>query len=224
MKYTLLNSKVVERICDAFYGHSECINDKYNAFSNGNTCIYSDRDRFVKKFFSKHVGKHIVLADKEIIGYAEENFMYTTECTSVYSSSIKSNAYNRGKPLYRHVKKFLAVRGFHAINEMYGSGYIEMDCWDVFGNPFSIRLDSDTLRNIQFREITEEVYNSVAGLFTDDRDDIPFNVTRFLDYEEIKKKHLTRSKTLPQETVSVMAKDADEAMAKVRNAISVTVG
>lgn len=224
MKYTLLEPKVVERICDAFYGHSEYVNDKYNAFSKGNTHNYSDRDRFVKKFFSKHIGKHIVLSDKEIIGYAEENFMYTTECTSVYSSSIKSNAYNRGKPLYRHVKKFLAVRGFLAINEMYGSGYIEMYCWDVFGNPFSIRLDSDTLRNIQFREITEEVFNSVAGLFTDDRDEIPFKVTRFLDYEEIKEKHLTRSKTLPQETVSVMAKDADEAMAKVRNAISVTMG
>lgn len=223
MKYTMLESKVVERICDAFYGHSDYINDKYNAFSKGNTS-YSDRDRFVKKFFSKHIGKHIVLSDKEITGYAEENFVYTVDCTSVYSSRNKSNMYNRGKPLYRHVKKFLAVRSFHAINEMYGSGYIEMDCWDVFGNPFSIRLDSYTLRNIQFREITEEVYNSVASLFTDDRDDIPFNVTRFLDYEEIKKKHLTRSKTLPQETVSVMAKDADEAMAKVRNAISVTIG
>jgi hypothetical protein len=223
MKYTLLEPKVVERICDAFYGHSDYINDKYNAISKGDTS-YSDRDRFVKKFFSKHIGKHIVLSDKEITGYAEENFVYTVDCTSVYSSRNKSNMYNRGKPLYRHVKKFLAVRGFHAINEMYGSGYIEMDCWDVFGNPFSIRLDSYTLRNIQFREITEQVYNSVASLFTDDRDDIPFNVTRFLDYEEIKEKHLTRSKTLPQETVSVMAKDADEAMAKVRNAISVTIG
>ena len=223
MKYTLLDSKVAGRICDAFYGHSEYINEKYNAFAKA-TYTCSDRERFVNKFFSKYIGKHIVLADKEIIGYASDNFMYASECVSVYSSSAKPNIYNRGKPLYRRIKKFLVVRGFTARNEMYGSGYIEMNCWDVFGNPFCIRLDSYTLDQIQFREITEEAFNSVAGLFTDDRDEIPFKVTRFLDYEEIKKKHLTRSKALPQETVSVMAKDAEEAMGKVKNAIAATKG
>ena len=223
MKYTLLESKVVERFCDAFYGHSEYINAKYNAFSNGNT-NYSDRDRFVNKFFSKYIGKYFVLLDREIIAYIDDTMVYRTNRGSVYAVNPVDSLQYRGKPVYQHHKSFLWVAGFRAVNEMYGCGYVEMSCWDVFDNPVSIRLDSDTLGHIQFREITEEVFNSVAGLFTDDRDEIPFKVTRFLDYEEINEKHLTRSKTLPQDIVSVMAKDADEAMSKVRNAISVTMG
>lgn len=225
MKYTMLDSEVVERICKAFYEHSEFINDKYNGFAKGNKISYSDRDRFVKKFFDRYIGKYIVLVDKELIGYVGDLFAYVSDHQSVYSSKTKLDTCSIiGKPLYRSVKKYLRVSRFSAMNERYGSGYIEMVCGDIYGAVFYMRLDGNNLHRMQFREITEEEFNGIADLFVDDREDVPFKVTRFLTYEEIKKKHLTRSKTLPQETVSVLAKDAEEAMGKVSNAIAVTQG
>ena len=224
MKYTMLDSEVVERICNTFYGHSEFINDKYNGFAKGNKTNYSDRNRFVEKFFSRYIGKYIVLVDKELIGCVGDLSVYASDRQSIYSSKTKLDTCCIGKPLYRTVKKYLRVGGFSATNERYGSGYIEMVCMDIYGVVFCMRLDGNNLHRMQFREITEEEFNGIAALFADDREDVPFKVTRFLTYEEIKKKHLTRSKTLPQETVSVLAKDAEEAMDKVSYAIAVTQG
>ena len=128
-----------------------------------------------------------------------------------------------GEPVCRRNKKYLYLSYLRAVNEMYGQGFIEMECSDVFGDRFSIRLDYVTLRHIQFKEISEEEFNRVAGLFVDDRDDMEFLVTRYLSYEEMKKKRKSTRKGLVKEQVTVMAKDGDEAMKKVENAIDVEV-
>ena len=63
MKYDMLPYKTIDRLWNAFQGHSGCVNEKYKAFKREDSYCYSDRDRFVAKFFKKYVGKCIAFAD-----------------------------------------------------------------------------------------------------------------------------------------------------------------
>ena len=219
MRYDYLPHDTAKRVLDAFYGHDMCINKAFEKFRNPDTYWSSDRERFVGKFFKKYAGKHIVIIDREIIGYNYNNFFSFCNPLSVYSTENKEHYFN-GEAVIRKSRKYLAITGFRAINEMYGRGYIEMSCYDVFGNKFGYRIDQYTLSKLQFRELTEAEFKSVADLFTDDRDDLPFKVTRFITRDEAKEKKIkVKRGEIPRETVTVYAKDDSDAMKMVENAV-----
>ena len=227
MKYDMLDRSAVVRVLDAFYGHSMCINKKYEKFRKVNESWYSDRDRFTGRFFKKYVGKYICIADVRIIGYRcanDDNFnyagIYMVPPHSVYSSEFRENIFNRGEPITRVSKKYLFIAGFRAVNEMDGRGYIEMFCRDPLETEFSFRVDGSNLARLQFKEISQDEFESVARLFRDDREDIPFKVRRFMDFDEMKQRKI-KGKKFAEETVIVMAKDADCAAKKTSNVLSV---
>ena len=74
---------------------------------------------------------------------------------------------------------------------------------------------------MQFKEITEKEFNAVAELFTDNREELVFNVKRYLSVEEMRERKLLKRKKLVQETIEVLAKDSDEAYSKTTNALEV---
>lgn len=226
MKYDMLDKESVKRVIDTFDNHDDAINKKYEQIKNKDNYWLSDRDRFVGRFFKKYVGKNFILMDKEIIAYQDViddcGFYTTCEPMSLYSREYRETYYHyRGVPVYRNSKKFLHVTYIHAVNQMYGRGFIEMACQDILDREFRYVLDSNTLRKMQFREISDDEFERMAEMFRDDRDEIPFKVTRYLSYDEMKKCKKTRSKQPVKDTVQVMARDCEEAMSKVTNAIEV---
>ncbi len=216
MKYDMIPRDVVSRVMDTFYGHSCCINNAYKAFRKDGDIDDSDRDRFVGRFFKKYVGRFICFMDKEIIASTYNGYVCSTDPVSVYRAGRKGDICNVVEPLFRIKKRYLCIYGFYAVNEMYGRGYVEMKCIDTFGDRFNVRLDVNNLNNMQFREITKSEFISVSQLFADDREDVPFKVTRYLDYDEMKSRKL-KGGTLVTETIEVMAKDIEEASKKVTN-------
>lgn len=226
MKYYMLNKEIVKRVIETFDNHDEHINEKYEKIKRKDNWWSSDRDRFVGRFFKKYVGKKFILMDKEIIAYKDDTgdcgFYSTCEPMSLYSSKYKDNFYHfRGAPVYRNSKKFLHVTYIHAVNQMYGRGFIEMECQDILGRQFNYVLDYNTLINMQFREIDDDEFGRMAELFCDDRDDRAYKVTRYLSADEMKARKKGRCKAPVKETVTVMAKDSEDACKKCTNTIEV---
>ena len=226
MKYDMLGKESVVRVIETFDNHDDAINKKYEQFKGKDNYWSSDRDRFVGRFFKKYVGKNFILMDKEIIAYQDAiddcGFYNTCDPLSLYSREYRENSYHfRGVPVYRNSKKFLHVTYIHAVNQMYGRGFIEMACLDILGREFRYVLDSNTLRNMQFREISDYEFERMADLFRDDRDDRAYKVTRYLSTDEMKERKKSLRKGPVKETVTVMAKDADAAYKKCTNAIEV---
>ena len=201
MKYDMLTHETINRVWDTFLGHDACVNEKYETFKGEKTYWYSDRDRFVGRFFKKYIGKYIAFIDREIIGCSMDNYFFPSAPQSVYSNEYhKSWGCNRGEPVIRVQKKYLVITGFTAINEMYGHGYIEMSCVDSMGYDIRIRVDHNNMLRFQFKEISES---------------------------EIKERNTKNGKTkkikehLVQEQTTVMAKDIDEARKVLTNTINV---
>ena len=226
MKYNMIPRKVVEKIWNLFQDHSYSDNAKYKEIIKKPDYACSDRDRFVARFFKPYVGKYIVLVNKDEIGRMSRDgkvFAWKgDEPVSCYSrKDYKSNIYNSGKPWYSVNRKYLHVQRFDNVNEMHGGGYICMRCQDILGHTFDVVLTFNNLLDMQFREITETEFKAVADLFTDDRESVPFKVTRYLDYEEMKSRGLLpkyrKEKTLLTETVIVQALDVADACTKVTN-------
>lgn len=223
MKYDMLSQKTVERVWKAFTGHNECINPKYKTFALHGEYDLSDRDRFVAKFFEKYSNRYIAFIDRQVIGLKFDTGIYLQKPESVYAPRYGEKSYtNQGEPYYRTQKLYLHVDGFRAVNEMYGLGYIEMSCTDVFGNKFSVQMDYNNMRHIQFKEITKKKFESVRKLFQDDRSEIPFIVTRYLTWSEMKDRKIKGS-DLVKEDVKVMARDMKEASKKLENTIDVRI-
>lgn len=222
MKYDMLKLSDVRRVLDAFYGHSSCVNERY---SKENVCI-SDRDRFVSRFFRKYVDRYIILIDREVIAYRFKNGFMMCEPVSIYSKGFDGCPAG-ATPVYRNAKKFLHVKGFIAVNSMRGTDYIEMNCYDMVGNSLKFKIDHNNLMRMQFKEILKSEFEMWAMLFRDDREPIPFKVTRYLTYDEIKERNTKNGKTkkikehLVQEQTVVMAMDEDEARNMMTNVLSV---
>lgn len=221
MKYDMLSQKTVERVWKVFTGHNECINTKYKKFALHGEYDLSDRDRFVDRFFEKYSNRYIAFIDRQVRGVKYGNYIYLQKPESVYAPRYGKKSYtNQGEPYYRTQKLYLRVDGFHAVNEMYGLGYIEMSCTDVFGNKFSVQMDYNNMRHIQFKEITKKKFDSVAKMFQDDRSEIPFMVTRYLTWKEMQDRKIKGSDPVKEE-VKVMARDMQEASKKLENIIGV---
>ena len=230
----MFDKESVTRVLDTFEAHSLFINKKYEAFKSKDNYWSSDRERFVGRFFKKYLGKFFILIDKEVIGYHDEvndiGYFSSVDPVSIYSSDYNEHFYHyRGKRITRTVKKFLCVSCIRAVNTSAGSGYIELSCYDMFGDKVKYMLDLQMLANMQFKEITEEEFNQMMRLFQDDRDDREFKVTRYLDADELKSRKRSERKNLikvgrylTKEIVTVMAKDSEEAMTKCTNAIEVS--
>ena len=222
MRYDMIPHDAVKRVMDAFYAHSASINEKYKTFRKDGDIDDSDRDRFVSRFFKKYCGRFFALADKDIIASSYNGYLMAVKPESIYCSGRMQGNWNTSasEPVLRVRRRYLWIRGFRAVNELYGIGFIEMDCLDVFGNKVHIRIDVNNLNHMQFRTISSDEFEAIAHLFDDDRDDIPFKVTRYLDYDEMKARKIKR-KHLVKETIEVMAKDIEDAGKKVTNAIEV---
>ena len=218
MKYDMLSRETAHRIWDTFAGHPIIINEKYRSFVSEDNYWYSDRDRMVGRMEKLFKGRYFVLADKELFAINYNGYLYTVDRKSVFASG-KRDGYMQGDPVYRRMKRYLVIVGVRAVNEMYGHGFVEMSCMDVFDNQFGIRLDQSTLEAIQFKEIGKDEFESVKQLFADDRDEMQFKVTRYLTWDEIKKKKKTRCKGPVKDTVIVTARDHQEAGEKVVNAV-----
>ena len=222
MIYDMLSQKTVERIWKVFTEHNECINKKYKKFALHGEYDLSDRDRFVNKFFEKYSKRYIAFIDKQVSGVKYGNYIYLQKPESVYAPRYGEKSYtNQGEPYYRTQKMYLRVDGFRAVNEMYGLGYIEMSCTDVFGNKFSVQIDYNNMRHIQFKEISKKKFDSVAKMFQDDRSEIPFMVTRYLTWSEMKERNLIDGTDPVKEEVKVMARDIKEASNKLENIVDV---
>lgn len=215
MKYDMLKLSDIRRVLDAFYRHRNYVNERY---SKDNVHI-SDRDRFVRKFFRKYEDRYIVLIDREVIAYRFENRMLICEPSSIYSKGF-NNSVTGATPVYRNTKKFLHIKGFSAVNVMYGTDYIEMGCYDMVGNSLKFKLDHNNLMRMQFREILKSEFEMWAMLFKDDREPIPFNVTRFVEVEVTNNRKRKRTE-FKKEVTRVMAMDVDEARNMMTNVISV---
>ena len=225
-KYFMLPSKKVERLMDTFLEHRPCINEKFEAIkSKDNPCI-SDRDRFVYHYFNRFIGKYIQIMDRVVIGWHETathdiKRMWICNPTSMYDAHFKE--VGAASPIIRHQKKFLFIRGFSAINTMYGSDYVEMQCFDLFNNSFKFRIDHNNLLYLQFKEITELEYNMMANLFSDDRENIPYKVERFIQTTVNPSDKRKKPKTIiVKEELTVMAKDEIEARHSTTNVLGVT--
>jgi hypothetical protein len=226
MKYDMLDKESVRRVLDTFEAHSLFINKKYEAFKSKDNYWSSDRERFVGRFFKKYRGKFFILIDKEVIGYYDEyndtGLFNSVDPVSIYSRGYNENFYHyRGERITRAVKKFLCVSYISAVNTSAGSGYIELSCYDLFGDKVNYILDLHMMANMQFKEITEEEFNQMIRLFQDDRDEREFKVTRYLDPDEMKARKKSLRKGLVKETITVMAKDSEAAYKKCTNAIEV---
>ena len=229
MLYDMLPLETVRKVWDRFLGHSACNNQKYLDFKGTGTFWKTDRERFVGRLFRKYAGKHIILIDKQIVGYSYDNHVaINDEPVSVYSNSHNTTwGVPVEEPLLRVQRRYLHINGFQAINELYGLGYIEMSCTDALGNLFKLRLDHNNMLRLQFKEITELEYQAVARMFEDDRSDRAYKVTRYLMPEEIKQRKTKdgiRKKVtthLIEEQTIVKAKDIDEARIVLANTIKV---
>lgn len=231
MIYDMLPYETVKRVWETFQVHSASINEKYEAFKGKETYWYSDRDRFVGRFFKKYAGKCIAFTDKLVRGYKSEYdghaFYYSCRPQSVYSNEYYRSWNSSGEPLFMSQKRYLCITGFQAVNELYGLGYIEMSCLDERGGDFKVRLDHNNLLRIQFKEISEAEYSGVARLFEDDREDRPYRVKRYFVNKEVKVRKVKGKKVekvkehVVTEEVEVMAKDIDEARKMLPNTISV---
>lgn len=231
MMYDMLPYETVKRVWGTFQAHSACINKKYEQFKGKDTYWSSDRDRFVGRFFRKHVGKCIAFTDKLVRGYKSEydGHAFYSSCSpkSVYSAEYSRSWGVNGEPLFMSQKRYLCITGFQAVNELYGLGYIEMSCLDERGGDFKVRLDHNNLLRIQFKEISEAEYSGVMRLFEDDRDDRPYKVKRYFVNKEVKERKVKGQvvqkvkEHVVTEEVEVMAKDIDEARKMLPNTISV---
>lgn len=219
MKYETIKRDVSNRIFGKFYGHSDCVNEKYRSIRADHELTDSDRDRFVRRFFKRFEKKYIVMIDREVIGYTKYNFITCCQPKSVYAR--RDDDMPIGEPVLRISRKYLAILGFRAVNEMYGRGYVEMSCIDHLGNSVCLRLDEYNLSDIQFYEISEDMFGEVSAMFSDDRETVPFKVTRYLTYQEMKDKKIKWKDKPVEESVTVMAKDLHEAAKMVDNAVSV---
>lgn len=233
MKYNMIPHSVVEKIWKLFQDHSYYENEKYKELIKKPDYSCPDRDRFVARFFKPYVGAYIVLVNKDEIGrMMRDGNVYAwngDEPVSCYSrKASKQKCYQDGKPYYLTNRKYLHIQRFDSVNERHGSGYICMQCQDILGHTFDVVLSYNNLMNLQFREITGMEFKAVADLFTDDREPVPFKVTRYLDYEEMKSRKLLtkyrKEKTLLTETVIVQALDVADACTKVTNVDEVEYG
>lgn len=215
MKYDMLKLSDIRRVLDVFYGHTNYVNERY---SKDNVCI-SDRDRFVSRFFRKYVDRYIILIDREVIAYRFENRLLICEPSSIYSKGFDCCPAG-ATPVYRNTKKFLHVKGFSAVNSMRGIDYIEMNCYDMVGNSLGFKLDHNNLMKMQFREILKSEFEMWAMLFRDDREPIPFNVTRFVEVEVMNNRR-RKNTEFKKEVTTVMARDEDEARNMMTNVLSV---
>lgn len=215
MKYDMLKLSDIRRVLDAFYGHGSCVNERY---SKKNVCI-SDRDRFVSRFFRKYVDRYIILIDREVIAYRFEGHILMCEPSSIYSKEFDCCSAG-ATPVYRNTKKFLHVKGFSAVNSMRGTDYIEMNCYDMVGNSLKFKIDHNNLMRMQFKEILKSEFEMWAMLFRDDREPIPFDVTRFVKVEVTNNRRRKRTE-FKEEVTRVMAKDEDEARNMMTNVLSV---
>lgn len=231
MMYDMLPYETVKRVWETFQAHSACINKNYEKFKGKETYWYSDRERFVGRFFKPYVGKCIAFTDKLVRGYKSEYdghaFYHSCSPQSVYSAEYYRSSGANGEPLFISQKRYLCITGFQAVNELYGLGYIEMSCLDERGGDFKVRLDHNNLLRIQFKEISEAEYSGVARLFEDDRDDRPYKVKRYFVNKEVKERKVKGQvvqkikEHVVTEEVEVMAKDIDAAAKMLPNTISV---
>lgn len=222
MKYDMLSRETVKRVWDTFQSYNEGINQMYKSFALDGDYDLSDRDRFVNKFFNKFCGKYIAFIDVQKIGAKIDSFAYFQHPESVYAPMYGERDYTiKGEPITRVQKKYLCIDGFRAVNMRYGYGYIEMSCTDMCYNKFSVQLDYNNMRHIQFKEITKKEFERVSKLFQDDRSEIPFIVTRYLTWEEMKRRNLIDGTEPVKEDVKVMAKDMLEASKKLENIVEV---
>lgn len=231
MIYDMLPYETVKRVWETFLAHSANINKKYETFKGKDTYWYSDRDRFVGRFFCKHVGKYIAFMDRLVRGYMFEfnGHAFYSSCSpqSVYSNEYYRSWGSHGEPLFVPQKRYLYITDFRAVNEMYGGGYIEMSCQDERGNEFKVRLDHNNMMRIQYKEISKLEYDGVAKLFADDREDRPYKVKRYFVNNEVKERTVKGQvvqkvkEHVVTEEVEVMAKDIDEARKMLPNTISV---
>ena len=231
MMYNMLPLPVVARVWETFLAHCASINEKYETFKGKDTYWYSDRDRFVGRFFSKHVGKYIAFMDRLVRGYKSEydGHAFYSSCSphSVYGDEYHRGWISQGEPIFMAQKRFLLISGFRAINELYGVGYIEMSCQDERGNEFKVRLDHNNMMRIQFKEISKMEYDGVAKLFADDRDDRPYKVKRYFVNKEVTERKVKGQvvqkvkERVVTEEVEVMAKDIDAASKMLPNTINV---
>ena len=215
MKYDMLKLSDIRRVLDAFYGHNNCVNERY---AKENVCI-SDCDRFVSRFFRKYVDRYIILIDREVIAYRFKNGFVMCEPVSIYSKGFDCCPAG-ATPVYRNTKKFLHVKGFSAVNSMRGTDYIEMNCYDMVGNSLKFKIDHNNLMRMQFREISKSEFEMWAMLFRDDREPIPFNVTRFVEVEVMNNRRRKRTE-FKEEVTRVMARDEVEASNMMTNVLSV---
>jgi len=222
-RYTMFKHKDIERLMDTFFKHTRYVNDKYERIKSKDNSCSSDRDRFVYHMFRKLIDKYIVILDRVVIAWHEKDEqqcisrIWICEPTSIFSSKFESYP---AEPSYRYEKKFLHIRGFSAVNSLYGPEYIEMHCYDIFGNNLKLKIDHNNLLKLQFKEITKMEFDMVANVFADDRDKIPYEVKRFTKTETLNNRKKPKT-VIAEETITVMAKDEVEARNSLTNVLSV---
>lgn len=221
MKYEMLKVSTVKRVWHAFYSISMCNNDRYISFRGKDNYWHTDRERFVGRFFKRYVGRYIAFMDKECIGMRMGDSLFFHEPESVFKPSRNNAlAVNGGEFIFRCRKRYLKINGFYAINELYGSGFIEMRCEDAIGCNFNVRLDHNNMLRLQFKEIGITEYNAVKALFQDDREPMQFNVRRFVSVDS--QRGMKRETRFVEETTTVLARDAAEARESMTNVLDVS--
>lgn len=222
-KYTMIPFKQIERLMNTYCAHHKYVNEEYEKIKSKDNYCSSDRDRFVYHFFSKLSDKYIILLDRVVISWhlrnEQENISHMWICNpiSIFSTKFESAC---AEPTYRHIKRYLHIKSFSAVNSLHGEDYIEMNCYDIFGDYFKVKINHNNLLKLQFKEISKMEFDMVANLFADDREPIGYKVRRFNKTEIIKRKK--PETVITTEELTVMARDEVEARNSLTNVLDVT--
>lgn len=236
MKYRSLDRNTVNRIWTAFTGHPACVNERYCDMVGKSGWYLTDRDRFVERLLHAVDGRYIAFIDRILIGYMVSGGGYGftdgecgTSCaafSAISEVSTYSTEYRGDTCIYTPYivarKQYAKIIGFGAVNSPSTAGYIKADLRLADGRSMSMRLDSNTLHELQFAFIEDDEFSNVASLFLDDREPVEYVSERALQFDEMVARKLVRKNvkkvSIATEPVSVMARDRHEALEKIKSA------
>lgn len=229
MRYSTLTSKQANKIWDAYCNHHMYINKKYQTFCNSpeDNEFVTDRVRFVNKFFSRFVGKYVILMDRIKYGtkFTDRERKYVSiaccDANSIYAMKNGFEGHEWGCEDLIHFRRvYLHIVGFESVNTEYGQGYIAVYCDNIYGERIKYRMEYNMLYRMQWREITEMEYTVLSAFFTDDRENVRYTSNRYLMYDEMVQRKIIRknaAKNIPtiKEPVEVYARDRDDAVSMI---------
>lgn len=235
MIYNMFDEHVYSKFLELFNKKSTYLNEKYEKVANLGYSI-TDAERFLNRVCRKYIGLNICIIDKVVTatktayknydGKVEAFINHLGKQISWYSTDSDEFQYISTDNLWIFPKKrYLSITNISACNKMHGGAYIVMTTKDIItGDVHCYRLDSRFFRHIQYTMVDEQMVLMLSTLLNDDREDIEFEVSRRMTFDEMVSAKLCRKNCAankipfndPRAVVKtvIKAKDYNDAYAK----------